>query len=163
MATVDSGNISGDTLGVVFILSNEAMPDFVKVGFTTDIEGRMRELERVGATPFPWGCVYAAEVENPGAWMRMVREVYSKSKVSICFFESAVAEGIEGVFRLAKGKEVKLGSGKKPRAAGSRRRWMLRPRAGRRRTSTSRCSGLRLGRSWSSPGMRRKRFAGLRR
>lgn len=114
MATVDSGNISGDTLGVVFILSNQAMPDFVKVGFTTDIEGRMRELERVGATPFPWGCVYAAEVENPGAWMRMVREVYSKSKVTApCFFQAVVAEGIEGVFLLAKGKEVKLGSGRK--------------------------------------------------
>ena len=115
MTAVESGNVSGDTVGVVFILANEAIPGYIKVGYTADLAGRMKELERVGAVPFPYSILYAAEVENPGAWMRMVREVYSGAKVSTCFFDAGVADEIEGVFRLAKGKELKSNPGKKPR------------------------------------------------
>ena len=97
------------TRGIVFVLGNPAMPDYIKVGFTTDLVVRMKELERVGATPFPWECLYAAEVDNPGAWVRMVREVMASAKVSTCFFQSRVTDEIIGVLKLAKGKDVKHG------------------------------------------------------
>lgn len=103
------------TTGVVYILGNAAQPDFIKVGFTVDLAERVRDLERVGATPFPWDCVYASEVDNPGAWVRMVRDLFSGSKVSTCFFHAAVTEQVLEVLKLARGKEVSLslGGGKK--------------------------------------------------
>lgn len=105
------------TTGVVYVLGNGAMPDFVKVGFTVDLQERVRDLERVAASPFAWDVVYAAEVENPGAWIRMVRDLFAGKRVSRCFFETAVTEEILGVLKLARGKEVKLttSSNKKPR------------------------------------------------
>lgn len=69
----------------------------------------------MGATPYPWDCVYASEVDNPGAWIRMVRDLFSGSKVSTCFFHAAVTEQVLDVLKLARGKEVSLslGGGKK--------------------------------------------------
>lgn len=103
------------TTGVVYILGNAAQPDFVKVGFTVDLQERVRDLERVAASPFPWDCIYAAEVDNPGAWIRMVRDLFAGKRVSRCFFETAVTEEVMGVLKLARGKEVSLslGDGKK--------------------------------------------------
>ena len=75
----------------------------------------MKELDTLGCTPFPWECLYAAEVDNPGAWVRLVREVMASSKVSTCFFQSRVTEEIIGVFRLAKGKEVTPATARKSR------------------------------------------------
>ena len=119
MATKSKNNqVNADeaTTGVIYILANAAMPAFTKVGTTTDLPGRIKELDRVGAVPFPWVCQYAAEVDNPGAWVRMARDLFSQSKVSTCFFESEVMEQVLGVFKLAKGKEVKLTVGdRKPR------------------------------------------------
>lgn len=103
------------TTGVVYVLGNGAMPDFVKVGFTVDLQERVREMDRVAASPFPWDCLYASEVDNPGAWIRMVRDLFSGSKVSTCFFHAAVTEQVLEVLKLARGKEVSLslGGGKK--------------------------------------------------
>ena len=101
--------------GVVFILENPAMPNFIKVGHTVNFDERLKELDRCAAMPFPFTARYAAEVENPGAWMRMVREVFDGAKVSTCFFNAEVADGIEGVFKLAKGKEVKPAATRKGR------------------------------------------------
>ena len=103
------------TTGVVYVLGNGAMPDFVKVGFTVDLQERVREMDRVAASPFPWDIVYASEVDNPGAWIRMVRDLFAGKRVSRCFFETAVTEEILEVLKLARGKEVSLslGGGKK--------------------------------------------------
>lgn len=68
-------NADEATTGVIFILTNAAMPAFIKVGTTANLQERIHELDRVGAVPFPWVCQYAAEVENPGAWVRMARDL----------------------------------------------------------------------------------------
>ncbi len=120
MAKAEKGKANEEqaevTTGVVYILGNAAMSDFVKVGFTVDLAERVRDLDRVAASPFPWDVLYASEVDNPGAWIRMVRDLFSGSKVSTCFFHAAVTEEVMGVLKLARGKEVKLTSGgKKPR------------------------------------------------
>ena len=49
---------------IVYILTNEAMPDMVKIGITsTTVEERMKSLQSTGV-PLPFTCYYAAEVED---------------------------------------------------------------------------------------------------
>ena len=51
--------------GFVYILKNEAMPGYIKLGFTTqdDVESRMRQLYTTGL-PLPFECVYSARVPD---------------------------------------------------------------------------------------------------
>lgn len=49
---------------IVYILTNESMPDFVKIGFTHgDVEERIKQLDRTGV-PLPFEIYYAANVEH---------------------------------------------------------------------------------------------------
>ena len=51
--------------GIVYVLTNPAMPDLVKIGMTTreHVDGRMKELYSTGV-PVPFECAYACEVED---------------------------------------------------------------------------------------------------
>lgn len=50
---------------IVYILINQAMPEYVKIGHTTtSVEQRVRELSRSSSVPIPFECYYAARVEN---------------------------------------------------------------------------------------------------
>lgn len=51
--------------GIVYVLTNEAMPDIVKIGFTTrqEVKLRMQELFSTGV-PVPFDCAYAALVQE---------------------------------------------------------------------------------------------------
>lgn len=51
--------------GIVYILSNPAMPNIIKLGITTqeDVKLRMAQLYSTGV-PLPFECVYAAKVSN---------------------------------------------------------------------------------------------------
>ena len=51
---------------VVYILTNESMPDTIKIGITDNLERRIKELDNT-STPLPFECYYAVEVENAGA------------------------------------------------------------------------------------------------
>ena len=49
--------------GIVYILTNEAMPGYVKIGkTTTSVDQRILELSRSSAVPLPFECYYAARV-----------------------------------------------------------------------------------------------------
>lgn len=49
---------------IIYILTNESMPGYVKIGFTHGkVEERLRQLDRTG-TPLPFECYYSAEVED---------------------------------------------------------------------------------------------------
>lgn len=51
--------------GIVYVLSNEAMPGLVKIGRTNrdDLEVRLRELYTTGV-PLPFKCEYACKVAD---------------------------------------------------------------------------------------------------
>jgi len=50
--------------GIVYILTNPAMPGLVKIGQTTnEITNRMNELYKTGV-PLPFDCVFACEVDD---------------------------------------------------------------------------------------------------
>jgi len=49
----------------IYILTNEAMPGLVKIGFTTgeNVESRIAPLSGATGIPLPFECYFAAEVE----------------------------------------------------------------------------------------------------
>ena len=47
----------------IYVLSNEAMPNLVKIGITTDINERMRQLYSTGV-PLPFTCEFAGVVDK---------------------------------------------------------------------------------------------------
>ena len=50
--------------GIVYVLTNPAMPGLVKIGQTgNEIANRLRELNTTGV-PFPFDCLYACEVSD---------------------------------------------------------------------------------------------------
>jgi hypothetical protein len=48
---------------IVYILTNESMPDVVKIGVTDNLERRIKDLDKTGI-PLPFECYYAVEVEG---------------------------------------------------------------------------------------------------
>ena len=52
--------------GIVYVLTNKAMPNLVKIELTTksEVESRMAELSRVTSVPLPFDCEYAARVSD---------------------------------------------------------------------------------------------------
>ena len=48
---------------IVYILTNEAMPDIIKVGITENLERRIKELDNT-SSPLPFECYYAVEVKD---------------------------------------------------------------------------------------------------
>jgi hypothetical protein len=57
--------MSGDCCGIVYVLTNSAMPGLTKIGMTSqeDIETRMSQLYSTGV-PVQFDCVYACKVKN---------------------------------------------------------------------------------------------------
>ena len=48
---------------IIYVLSNEAMPNLIKIGIASDINERMKQLYSTGV-PLPFTCEYAGLVEN---------------------------------------------------------------------------------------------------
>ena len=67
---------------IVYILTNEAMPDMVKIGLTsTTVEDRMKTLQSTGV-PLPFTCYYAAEVEDASKIEKALHAGYADSRVN---------------------------------------------------------------------------------
>ena len=58
---------------IVYILTNESMPDTIKVGITDNLDRRVRELDNT-STPLPFECYYAVEVENASIIEKKIHE-----------------------------------------------------------------------------------------
>lgn len=50
--------------GVIYILTNPSFPDYVKIGYATDIEKRLRQLNRSETIPFAFRVYAVYEVEK---------------------------------------------------------------------------------------------------
>jgi len=58
---------------IVYILTNESMPETIKVGITDNLDRRVRELDNT-STPLPFECYYAVEVENASVIEKKIHE-----------------------------------------------------------------------------------------
>lgn len=68
---------------IVYILTNEAMPNLVKIGKTTrsDVQARMNELYSSGV-PFQFECAYAVEVDDCSTVEKALHVAFNPSRVN---------------------------------------------------------------------------------
>ena len=92
--------------GIVYCLENTEMPDVVKIGRTTDIEQRLRQLDNT-SVPVPFVCVLALEVEDEIEAERLLHEAFGDHRVrrNREFFRVS-AQRVVAAMRLTRGDDV---------------------------------------------------------
>ena len=85
------------TQGIVYILTNPAIPNMIKIGMTTveDVKQRMAQLYTTGV-PLPFECVYAAKVANHEKVEKALHTAFGPDRVNPKreFFEIDAAQAI---------------------------------------------------------------------
>ena len=73
---------------IIYILINEAMPGYVKIGRTTNLEQRIRSLDTT-SVPLPFECFYACTVKDANFVERQLHDAFLDQRVrsSREFFE----------------------------------------------------------------------------
>ncbi len=70
------------TEGIIYVLTNEAMPGYVKVGKTsTSVTQRIKELDNT-SLPYPFECFYAARVADMDQAERLVHDAFFDQRVT---------------------------------------------------------------------------------
>lgn len=65
---------------IIYILINEAMPGYVKIGRTTNLEQRVRSLDTT-SVPLPFECFYACTVKNATFVEQQLHEAFLDHRV----------------------------------------------------------------------------------
>ncbi len=65
---------------IIYILTNEAMPDFIKIGRTNDITRRLQELDWTNM-PLPFQCFYAAKVKDSHFVEKQIHSAFADNRV----------------------------------------------------------------------------------
>ena len=65
---------------IVYILTNQCMPDIVKVGITDNLDIRVKQLDNT-STPLPFECFYAVEVTDAAAIERKMHQGLDECRV----------------------------------------------------------------------------------
>lgn len=95
---------------IVYILTNEAMPGLIKIGYTNiDLAARIRQLYSTGV-PLPFELFYACEVSSGLSVEGKLHDAFGDHRISKGreFFRLA-PERAKAALSLAQIKEVKLG------------------------------------------------------
>jgi hypothetical protein len=67
---------------IIYILTNEAMPGYIKIGKTTDLVTRVKDLSRPSGVPLPFQVFYAAEVDDMDFVERKLHEAFGRTRVA---------------------------------------------------------------------------------
>ncbi|MGH1379265.1 MAG: GIY-YIG nuclease family protein [Alphaproteobacteria bacterium] len=91
---------------IVYILMNESMSGYIKIGRTVNLEQRIRSLDNT-STPLPFECFYAARVKDACFVEKQLHDAFADSRVRSNreFFEIA-AERVVSALRLAAIEDV---------------------------------------------------------
>tara|TARA_B100000767_G_C19519271_1_gene431735 strand:+ start:88 stop:687 length:600 start_codon:yes stop_codon:yes gene_type:complete len=91
---------------IVYILTNPAFPDYVKIGRTTNLKQRLLSLDST-SLPLPFECYYAAKVDDSKKVEKLLHQSFDKYRVRSNreFFE-LFPENAKSALQLANGKEV---------------------------------------------------------
>ena len=65
---------------IVYVLTNPAMPGYVKIGKTDNLEERLKSLDRT-STPLPFQCEYAAEVNDADKVEKILHDIFVDKRV----------------------------------------------------------------------------------
>lgn len=64
---------------IVYVLINEAMPGYVKIGKTDNLEQRIRSLDNT-SLPLPFECFYAARVNDSSIVEKLLHDAFGDSR-----------------------------------------------------------------------------------
>ena len=68
--------------GIIYVLTNPAMPDMVKIGKTgSDLQVRLDSLYSTGV-PLPFECAYAAKVDDVDKWEKAFHTAFGPCRVN---------------------------------------------------------------------------------
>jgi len=97
-------------MDIVYILTNETMPGYIKIGLTTDLERRIRELDNT-SMPLPFECFYACSVKDARFVEKQLHEAFADHRVrsSREFFKLSPIRA-EAALKLAEVKNVTPGT-----------------------------------------------------
>ncbi len=91
---------------IIYVLINEAMPGYVKIGKTTDLEKRIRDLDTTGV-PLPFECFYACTVKNAESVEKHLHDAFSGHRVrSRCDFFEVSPDRVVSVLKLVEIENV---------------------------------------------------------
>jgi len=97
-----------DNFGIIYLLTNPAMPGLVKIGITNraDVQMRMDELYST-SVPVPFECAFACRVENPNEVEDALHIAFAPNRVNPKreFFEIETNQAI-AILKLLKGQDV---------------------------------------------------------
>jgi hypothetical protein len=67
--------------GKIYVLSNDAMPDYIKIGFTSseEVETRMKQLDTTGL-PLPFRLHACIEIDNAQQLERLAHDVFASHR-----------------------------------------------------------------------------------
>ena len=65
---------------IVYVLTNPAMPGYIKIGKTDNLKERLRNLDRT-STPLPFQCEYAAEVNDADKVEKILHDIFVDKRV----------------------------------------------------------------------------------
>ena len=93
-------------MAIVYVLSNPAFDRYVKVGRTSDLEQRLRQLDNT-SVPLPFRCEFAIEVDDEVEAERLVHQAFADVRVrsSREFFEIE-PQRVIAALKLTGGKDV---------------------------------------------------------
>jgi hypothetical protein len=67
---------------IVYLLTNPSMPDLVKIGRTTDLEARLRQLSTHSGVPVPFECFFACEVADSAKVERALHDAFGDHRIN---------------------------------------------------------------------------------
>lgn len=93
-------------MAIVYVLTNPAFQNYVKVGKTTNLEQRLRTLDNT-SVPLPFRCVYAVEVDDETLVERLVHQAFAdhRTRSTREFFEID-AQRVIAALKLTRGRDV---------------------------------------------------------
>lgn len=93
-------------MAIVYVLSNPAFDRYVKVGRTSDLEQRLRQLDNT-SVPLPFRCEFAIEVDDEVEAERLVHQAFADVRVrsSREFFEIE-PQRVIAALKLTGGKDI---------------------------------------------------------
>lgn len=99
-----------NNVGIVYILTNEAMPGYVKIGITSDLQARIKQLSST-SVPVPFECFFAKKVGDSRLVESRLQAAFSKDRVDSGAgreFFMIQPEQAAAALSLADGEEVIL-------------------------------------------------------